>query len=70
MNRIALCCSPLLVVATLCASSCVPASPELPADQERKVRLHRMTPSEDLAEMERSKDGAPLPPAREGSWKF
>lgn len=70
MNRIAICCPPLLIGAILGASSCAPRSPEFPADQERKVLQHRMTPSEDLAELERSKDGAPLPPAREGSWKF
>ena len=44
--------------------------PELPGDQATKVRQHRIAPSEDLEEMGKTKEGSPVPPTAEGSWKF
>lgn len=55
---------------TLFTTSCVPTTPEMPADQSAKLRLHRMTPSEDLQETNRTHGGSPMPATSEGSWKF
>jgi hypothetical protein len=60
----------LFAALTLISSSCVPSTPELPADQANKQRLHRLTPAEDLQETNRARGGSPMPATSEGSWKF
>jgi hypothetical protein len=64
----------LLLLATgmtvFLASCAADNLPELPSDQETKVRHHRTTPMEDLDETGQTKEGAPIPPTKEGSWKF
>ena len=55
---------------TFLTASCVPTTPESPSDQAAKLRLHRMTPSEDLQETNRIYGGSPMPATSEGSWKF
>jgi hypothetical protein len=67
MKITACCCSAFIC---LFATSCMPGSPEMPADQAAKMRVHRMTPSEDLQEIDRTRGGSPLPATSEGSWKF
>jgi len=52
------------------ASCAADSRPEMPGDQETKVRYHRTTPSEDLDETGQTKEGALIPPTKEGSWKF
>jgi hypothetical protein len=68
MKKFALCCCTALVSFI---PSCAPESPEVPADQAAKIRQHRIAPSEDLEETNRTKLGSPLPPsANESTWKF
>ncbi len=67
MTKLALCCCAALA---FFASSCASNRPEGPADQATKIRQHRIAPSEDIEETDRSRQGAPLPPANESSWKF
>ncbi|HVJ45858.1 MAG TPA: hypothetical protein VM511_05685 [Luteolibacter sp.] len=68
MTRLALCCCALV---SLFAGSCASERrPELPSDQETKVRQHRIAPSEDLEQTGQTKEGSPVPPTRESSWKF
>jgi hypothetical protein len=57
-------------VLSIFAASCATNRPELPSDQANKVRQHRIAPSEDIEETGRIKEGSPLPPTTEGSWKF
>lgn len=58
------------VVAFLFASCAADRRAEMPEDQATKVRQHRIMPSEDLEETGQTKEGSPLPPTSEGSWKF
>ncbi|MES2658421.1 MAG: hypothetical protein V4689_07370 [Verrucomicrobiota bacterium] len=68
MKKLALCCCAAFVTF---ASSCASDRPEVPADQATKMRQHRIAPSEDLEETNRTKLGSPLPPsANESTWKF
>jgi hypothetical protein len=69
MTKLVLCCS--AAVFSLFAASCAAdRRPEMPADQANKVRQHRIAPSEDRQETEQAKEGSPLPPTKDGSWKF
>ncbi len=61
------CCAALSVLAVSCATG---NRPEMPADQATKIRQHRVAPSEDMEITERAREGSPIPPTREGSWKF
>ena len=63
----AFCCAAVSMYFASCASE---RRPELPGDQATKVRQHRIAPSEDLEEMGKTKEGSPVPPTSEGSWKF
>lgn len=66
--KFALCCC---VVLPLLAASCASERrPELPGDQAAKQRQHRIAPSEDLEQTLQTKEGSPVPPTSEGSWKF
>ncbi len=60
-------CAAISIFAASCASE---RRPELPGDQATKVRQHRIAPSEDLEETGQTKEGSPVPPTSEGSWKF
>jgi hypothetical protein len=60
-------CALVSLFAGSCASE---RRPELPGDQASKVRQHRIAPSEDLEETSQTREGSPVPPTREGSWKF
>lgn len=61
------CCACASLLFSSCASE---RRPELPGDQATKVRQHRIAPSEDMEEMGKSKEGSPVPPTTESSWKF
>jgi len=67
MNKLALCCCAAF---SLFAPSCASNRPEVPADQAAKMHQHRIAPSEDIEETGRTKQGTPLPQAKESSWKF
>lgn len=68
MTKLALCfCAVIPFLAASCASE---RRPELPGDQANKVRQHRIAPSEDLEETGQTREGSPVPPTSEGSWKF
>jgi hypothetical protein len=58
------------VVSLLFVSCAADRRKEMPGDQATKVRQHRILPSEDLEETGKTKEGSPLPPTSEGSWKF
>jgi hypothetical protein len=58
------------VVSLLFVSCAADRRAEMPEDQATKVRQHRILPSEDLEETGQTKEGSPLPPTSEGSWKF
>ena len=68
MTKLVPCCC--AAVAALFFVSCADDRPQMPSDQANKVRTHRIAPSEDLEETARAKEGSPVPPTREGSWKF
>ena len=59
-----------LILLALAVVSCASKAPELPEDQELKVRQHRITPSEKLQDLDRARGGVPMPTAGDGSWKF
>ncbi|MES2924718.1 MAG: hypothetical protein V4819_24405 [Verrucomicrobiota bacterium] len=67
MKKLVLCCCAAL---PLFASNCASNHPDGPTDQAIKMRHHRIAPSEDIEETDRTKQGSPLPPANESTWKF
>ena len=68
MTKLAACsCAALSFLAASCATE---RRPEMPEDQATKIRQHRVAPSEDLEDKDRAKEGSPVPPTKEGSWKF
>ena len=61
------CCAAVSLFLASCATE---RRPELPGDQATKIRQHRIAPSEDLEATGQTKEGSPLPPTSQGSWKF